>query len=177
MAYRLFGTKQLLRPMMTFYQFVNWTCNYKPQWNFNEMIKVFIQQIHLKWSSAKWQPFCLGLSLNILTPRRNRQHFTDDIFKRIFLNENVWISIKISLKFVPRGPINNIQALVQIMDWRHPSDKPLSEPMIHASLGPNELIAASLSRSGWGQFDMHQWPTSDDTVRHLTWYSNPVIIT
>ena len=25
----------------------------------------------------------------------------DDIFKCIFLNENVWISIKISLKFVP----------------------------------------------------------------------------
>ena len=36
----------------------------------------------------------------------------DDIFKCIFLNENVRIPIRISLKFVPRGPINNIQALV-----------------------------------------------------------------
>ena len=36
----------------------------------------------------------------------------DDIFKRIFFNENVWISIEISLKFVTRGPINNIPALV-----------------------------------------------------------------
>ena len=44
--------------------------------------------------------------------------FPDDIFKCIFLNENVWISIKISLKFVPKGPINNIPALVQIMAWR-----------------------------------------------------------
>ena len=45
-------------------------------------------------------------------------------------NENVWISIKISLKFVPRGPINNIPALVQIMAWRRQGDKPLSEPMM-----------------------------------------------
>ena len=34
--------------------------------------------------------------------------FADNIFKWIFLNENVSISIKISLKFVPKGPINNI---------------------------------------------------------------------
>ena len=56
--------------------------------------------------------------------------FPDDIFKCIFLNENVWISIKVSLKFVPRGPINKILALVQIMAWRRPDDKPLPEPMM-----------------------------------------------
>ena len=39
----------------------------------------------------------------------------DYIFKRIILSENVCISIKISLKFVPKGPINNIPSLVQIM--------------------------------------------------------------
>ena len=60
----------------------------------------------------------------------NGCHFANDIFKCIFLNENVWISIKISLKFVPQGPINNIPALVQIMAWRRPGDKPLSEPMV-----------------------------------------------
>ena len=54
----------------------------------------------------------------------------DDIFKCIFLNENLSISIQISLKFVPKGPINNIPALVQIMAWRRPGDKPLSEPMM-----------------------------------------------
>ena len=47
-----------------------------------------------------------------------------------FLNKNVRISIKISLKFVPKGPINNIPALVQIMAWHRPGDKPLSEPMM-----------------------------------------------
>ena len=30
---------------------------------------------------------------------------------KLFFNENVWILIKISLKFVPRGPINNIPSL------------------------------------------------------------------
>ena len=42
----------------------------------------------------------------------NGRHFADDIFKCIFLKENVWIPIKISLKFAPQGPINNIPALV-----------------------------------------------------------------
>ena len=65
-----------------------------------------------------------------LRPRQNGRHFADDIFKCIFLNENAWILIKISLKFVPKGSINNIPALVQIMAWRRPGDKPLSEPML-----------------------------------------------
>ena len=70
------------------------------------------------------------ISINTLRPRRNEQHFADDIFKRIFFNENVWFSIKISLKFVPKGPINNIPTLVRIMAWRRSGDKPLSEPMM-----------------------------------------------
>ena len=67
---------------------------------------------------------------NTLRPRQNGRRFADDTFKRIFLNENVRISIKISLKFVPKGPINNNPALVQIMAWRRSGDKPLSEPMM-----------------------------------------------
>ena len=57
-------------------------------------------------------------------------NFSDNIFKCIFFNENAWVSIKISLKFVPRGPINNIPAWVQIMAWRRPGDKPLSESVM-----------------------------------------------
>ena len=53
-----------------------------------------------------------------------------NIFKWIFLNENVSVAITISLKCVPQGPINNIPALVQIMAWHRPGDKPLSEPMM-----------------------------------------------
>ena len=69
----------------------------------------------LMWTMAGWQ---------------NGRHLADDIFKCIFLNETVWISLKISLKFVPKVPINNIPALVLIMAWRRPGDKPLSEPMM-----------------------------------------------
>ena len=74
------------------------------------------------------------VGFNTLRPRQNGRHFADDIFKCIFLNENVWISIKISLKFVPKGPINDIPTLVQIMALRRPGDKPLSEPMMGSSL-------------------------------------------
>ena len=68
--------------------------------------------------------------LNTLRPRQNGRRFTDDTFKRIFLNENIIMSIKISLKFVPMVRINNTPALVQIMAWRRPGDKPLSGPMM-----------------------------------------------
>ena len=68
--------------------------------------------------------------VNTLRPRQNGRCFADDTFKLIFLNENVRISIKISMKFVPYGPINNIPALVQIMAWRLTGAKPLSEPMM-----------------------------------------------
>ena len=68
--------------------------------------------------------------VNTLRPRQNGRHFADDTFKRIFLNENIIISTKNSLKFVPTGLINNIPALVLIMAWRRPGDKPLSEPMM-----------------------------------------------
>ena len=76
------------------------------------------------------EKFSSLLAFNTLRPRRNGRHFADDIFKCIFLNENVWIPFKISLKFVPKGAINNIPALVQIMAWRRSGDKPLSEPMM-----------------------------------------------
>ena len=62
--------------------------------------------------------------------RQNGRHFADDIFKCIFLKENVWILIKISFKFVPKCPINNISSLVQMMAWHRSGYKPLSEPMM-----------------------------------------------
>ena len=70
------------------------------------------------------------IPFNTLRPRQNGRHFADAIFKCIFLNENARISLKISLEFVPKVRINNIPALVQIMAWRRPGDKPLSEPMM-----------------------------------------------
>ena len=82
------------------------------------------------WVNASWRHH----AINTLRPRQNARHFLDDIFKYIFLNENVWISIKISLFFIPNGPIHNIPAMVQKMAWRRPGDKPLSEQLRVSSL-------------------------------------------
>ena len=84
----------------------------------------------LKIFYKRWERPVKVLRINTLRPRQNDRHFADDIFKCIFLNENTSISINISLKFVPEGLINNIQALVQIMAWLRLGDKPLSEPMM-----------------------------------------------
>ena len=73
--------------------------------------------------------FCMFV-VNSFRPRQNGRRFADDTFIRIFLNENARISIKISIKFFPKGPINNIPAFVQVMAWRRSGDKPLSEPMM-----------------------------------------------
>ena len=68
--------------------------------------------------------------VNRLRPRQNGRRFPDDILKCIFLNEIIWISIKISFEIAPKGPNNNMAALVQIVAWRRPGDKTLSEPMM-----------------------------------------------
>ena len=67
-------------------------------------------------------------TFNTLRPKQDGRHFADNIFKCIFLNENIWILLKISLKFVLKVQINNIPALVQIMVCRLVVAKPLSEP-------------------------------------------------
>ena len=92
--------------------------------------------------------------VNTLRPKQNGRYFVDNIFKCIFLNEIVWIPIKISLKFVPKCPINNIPALVQIMAWRRPGDKPLSEAMMiklmmHIRVTWPEWVNVTGKRKAW----------------------------
>ena len=71
----------------------------------------------------------VGSRYDTLRPRQNGLHFAEHTFKHIFLNKNIRTSFKLSLKFVPRVPTNNIQ-VVQIMTWHRSGDKPLSEPMM-----------------------------------------------
>ena len=98
------------------------------------------------------------LWFNKLRPRQQRRHFADDIFKCILLNENVMISFKISLMFIPKGPINTIPALVEMMAWRRPGHKPLSE-LILLSL----LAHICVTRPQWvniylsSHHDIHDW--------------------
>ena len=46
-------------------------------------------------------------SFNSSPPGQNDRHFADNIFRCIFMKEKFCILIKISLKFVPEGPIDN----------------------------------------------------------------------
>ena len=78
-------------------------------WPLEETAVIFTQHIE---AETKWPPFA------------------DDIFKNIFFYENARILIRTSLNFVPKGPIDNIPALVQIMAWRQPSAKSIFEPMM-----------------------------------------------
>ena len=79
---------------------------------------------------------CIASSLSImdtsylstLRPRQNDRH--SDIFTSIFLNGDMIFFINITPKFVPKGEINNISFLFQMMAWRWPGKKPLSEPMM-----------------------------------------------
>ena len=86
---------------------------------------------------------------NTLRPRQDGRHFPDNIFKCIFLNENVSISIMISLKFVPKDLIHII-----------PGDKPLSEPIM-VSL----LIHICITQPQW----VNSLCQSDVIWDHATW--------
>ena len=63
-------------------------------------------------------------------PGQNGHHFTYNIFRCIFVNEKYSILIKISLKFVPKGPNDNNPVLVQITAWCQIGDKSLFQPML-----------------------------------------------
>ena len=52
-----------------------------------------------------------------------------EIFKCNFMKE-ICILIKVSSKFVPKGPINNIPVLVKITTWPRSGGESLSESMM-----------------------------------------------
>ena len=85
---------------------------------------------HLNATISHWGQLTHICVINTLRSRLNDRHVSDDIFKCIFLNGNVWTSLTIWLKFVPKNRINNIPALVQKMTWRRPGEKSLTEPMM-----------------------------------------------
>ena len=76
-------------------------------------------------------------------------HWDRDKIVAIYQTTVYEFGLRFHWKFLPKFRINNILALVQIMVWRRPGDKPLSEPMMvsflrwYASLGINELNAFS----------------------------------
>ena len=95
-------------------------------WSSSSLLMAFHWCVIIAFLFKLWQYFTAAHSQH-MSQRQNCCHFTDNIFKCIFLNENVWTSLKISLKFVPEIQINNIPALHQIMVWHRPHAKTLSE--------------------------------------------------
>ena len=71
--------------------------------------------------------------------KQNGRHFADDISEYIFLNENLCIFFRILLEFVPKGLIDNMPALVQVMAWHQTGAKPLPEPMLTQSTDTHAL--------------------------------------
>ena len=91
----------------------------------NDPIIECINPGHYGWFLPRDTPPCLcpGLSqtlgrfpLNSSPPGQNGRHFADDIFRCIFVNEKLCILIRISLKFVPKGPNCNKPVLTRFSD-------------------------------------------------------------
>ena len=98
-------------------------------------------------------PHPSGSYCNTLRLRQNCRHFTDNIFKCIFLNENVWMLLKSLLKFVPKVGINDIPALVQIMAWRRPMMVSL---LMHKYISWPQWVQASWVL-WWGYINTSVW--------------------
>ena len=78
---------------------------------------LYVQPRHVFYSYGSCSTFTHYL--NTLRLRQNGRCSADDIWNK-FLND----LIKISLKFVSKGPIDNMPALAQIMAWRRLGNKP-----------------------------------------------------
>ena len=77
-------------------------------------------------STASWE----YSSINSSPPGQYGHHYANDIFRCIFLNEKFRILVRISLKFVSKGPIDNKWALVRVMAWHWIGNKPLPQLML-----------------------------------------------
>ena len=110
------------------------------RWSYNSLILTvgfpIVVRCHLSLNQ------CPGLLtwINTLRPRQEAAIF-QTTFSNDFLNENIYLSIEISFRFVPRSPVNNTPALVQIMAWpsHYLNQWWLVYWCIYPSLGLNEL--------------------------------------
>ena len=89
-------------------------------WIFEKWWRQYIGKLYFHTNGPLWE------ESSSFPLRQNWRHFPNAIFKCIFVNENVWIS----MKFVPKIPVDNNPALFYIMSWRRPGDKPLYKPMM-----------------------------------------------
>ena len=105
----------------------------------------------------------LHIAMHSSTPGQNGGRFADDVFRWIFMNEKFCILIKISLKFVPKGSIDNIPALWQWLGANQATSHYLDHWVmiffywrIYASLGLNKLTSTQLPH--YMQFPQWKYP-------------------
>ena len=105
--------------------------------NFNETLSVIhtfsLKKVHLKMSSGKWRPFCLGpnvfkkANMEILYkksgPGQNGCQYVKTILEDVFLDENYCTLIK--LRTLLWRVLKS--TLVQAMAWCQTGNKPLPE--------------------------------------------------
>ena len=96
------------------------------------------------------------LSVNSSLPEQNGRRFADEIFKYTFLNKKCGIFIRVSSKFVAKGPIDNTSVLVRVMALHRTGDKSLPEPML--TISPSHICGI-----------MEKWVKTGSRVP-LGWY-------
>ena len=86
--------------------------------------------------------------------RQNVCYLPDNSLIYVFFNEKVWISIKILLELISKGPVNSNAALVQLMGFA-PNNKPLSETMMAKFTDSTIHLSASMSYSWCARTTKH----------------------
>ena len=97
-------------------------CHHMPSFSHNELTSVAtanqVRPAFLSWCTGinlSLLVICLQVTLSMVLTHLSLDKMAtipDDIFKCIFMTEKFWISIQISLKFVPQGLIDNRSPLV-----------------------------------------------------------------
>ena len=114
---------------------------------------------HICVTRPQWVNGCVCLcfiffSCYLIVAATNGCYFADDIFNRIFVKENLCLWIQISLKFVAEDLIDKLSALVEVMAWCWPWDKPLPEAMMTQFANTCIYVQNSMSYKAyvWGPF-------------------------
>ena len=87
-----------------------------------------------QWFDKSWfflpNEYQISKQFDTLRARQNASHFTDNVFKYIFLYGKCFILIQMLRKWFPMGTTDNNTALIEITARHRASVKPLPEAMV-----------------------------------------------
>ena len=138
------------------------------QWDWNNRIIEYWSPWQQAAVAIQDRCICQKLILTHWGRDKMAANLAGDIFKCNFLNKNVWISIRISLKFVTEVLIYNKSALIEIRDWRLIGDKPLYAICFDLSgLSANYVIHGKYCKSMFSLIVNHQ-PPHTNTIKQFS---------